>query len=61
MFNKTKRLLPGVEWGIREHLIEELDRLFPNQCPSLDEGERYIWYKAGQASVVAKLKQMQTE
>tara|TARA_R100000152_G_C6741789_1_gene165578 strand:- start:584 stop:766 length:183 start_codon:yes stop_codon:yes gene_type:complete len=58
---KTKKLLPGLDWGIQDHLLEELDRLYPNRCPHIDEDDREIWFKAGQASVVWKLKQMQKE
>jgi len=37
-------------------LIEELDRLFPEKCPSIDESEREIFRYAGKRELVVLLK-----
>ena len=50
-----------VEWGIQEHLINELRMLFPDQSPTLGMPRDEIWFRAGQASVVKKLELMQKE
>lgn len=41
---------------IPEELLEELNKRFPDRCPSLLDDERLIWFKAGQRSVVDVLK-----
>lgn len=58
---EKKISLPGTDWGIQEHLITELRRLYPDQAPSIDMEMKDIFYRAGQVSVIRKLKQMQEE
>jgi hypothetical protein len=41
--------------AVPKPLLERLDELFPDECPSLDLGDRQIWYAVGQRSVVALL------
>lgn len=41
---------------ISKELIDELNKLFPNKCPSLTLPDREIWYKAGARSVVDYLE-----
>jgi hypothetical protein len=36
-------------------LLERLDELFPDRCPSPSDSEREIWIKAGQRKVVTFL------
>ena len=35
-----------------EDLIEELDKIIPNEWPDIKLSDREIWFKAGQRSVV---------
>lgn len=49
------RLLPNTV----DELIEELDRDYPEQCPSPNWGEREVWIKAGQRQVVRTLRRRQ--
>ena len=44
-----------------DDLIKELDKIFPNQCASINESEREIFFKSGQRSVVEFLKSKQTD
>lgn len=37
-------------------LLDYLSTLYPNRAPSLVDLEREVWFKAGQVSVVEKLK-----
>lgn len=37
-------------------LIDLLEAAYPLRSPSLEDNERTIWFKAGQRSVVDKLK-----
>ena len=39
-----------------EDLIDELDKIFPNECPDIKLTDREVWFKAGQRSVVQWLK-----
>ena len=56
---ENKNLLPIKDWGIKDDLIEELDRLYPDKIEPTSETEvKDIFYRAGQVSVVRKLKQM---
>lgn len=41
---------------ISKALVDWLDRLFPDECPGLEISDREIWYRAGRADVVRKLK-----
>ena len=36
-------------------LVDELNRLYPEKCPNINDSERLIWFKAGQRSVVESL------
>ena len=56
-----KVLLPGKDGAIQEHLMDELKRLYPDQCPNVDWDMKEVWYRAGQVSVVRKHEQMQKE
>ena len=56
-----KVLLPTKDWGIQEHLMDELKRLYPDQCPHVDWEMKEVWYRAGQVSVIRKLEQMQKD
>lgn len=46
---------------VTRDLIDYLERLFPDQSPSLKEDERKIWFKAGQVDVVRTLKNILEE
>lgn len=37
---------------IQKDLITYLDKLFKNECPSLDKADKEVWYSSGQRSVV---------
>lgn len=39
-------------------LIEELERCFPDRCPTLDASDREIWAAVGKAQVVRFLRDM---
>jgi len=41
-------------------LIDLLDRLYPDKCPSIHDTDREIWYRTGQRSVVEKCIQVMT-
>ena len=58
---ENKDLLPKKDWGIQDDLIEELKRLYPDIAPSIDMQLKDIYYRAGQISVVRKLKEMQND
>lgn len=38
-------------------LLEWLEASYPDRCPSLQDDERVIWMRAGQADLVRKLRQ----
>jgi hypothetical protein len=42
-------------------LLEFLQRLFPDRCPTIDMTDRVVWFAAGQASVVKKLAAIRRE
>ena len=59
---ENKNLLPKKDWCIKDDLIEELDRLYPDKIEPTSETElKDIFYRAGQVSVVRKLKEMQND
>ena len=58
---ENKVLLPKMDWGIKDDLIDELQRLYPDIAPSIDMQLKDIYYRAGQISVVHKLKEMQND
>ena len=59
---ENKNLLPIKDWGIKDDLIEELDRLYPDKIEPTSETEvKDIFYRAGQVSVVRRLKEMQND
>ena len=58
MFKTSKNL---IDWGISDNLLNELRRMFPDKCPALGVAQEEVWYRAGQASVVRKVEQMQKE
>lgn len=37
-------------------LLDYLDSVFPDECPDLSLTDRQVWFNAGRASVVRKLK-----
>lgn len=41
---------------VTKQLVEKLSELFPDRCPRLDDPDRNVWYKSGQASVVRFLE-----
>ena len=43
--------------NISKELLDYLDKQFPKQSPNLNDKEREVWFKSGQASVVKHLKQ----
>lgn len=43
--------------AISEALVLELDKLFPDRCPTLADPDRLIWVKAGQRAVVRFLQE----
>lgn len=43
---------------VSKHLVEWAEETYPDRCPNLNTPEREIWYKAGQASVAKKLRQL---
>jgi hypothetical protein len=43
---------------ISQELIDYLEKQFPNKSPDLNDNDRNIWFKAGQASVVTHLKKI---
>lgn len=44
--------LPVVE----ANLLDYVERMFPNQAPSLSDDEKTVWFKAGAASVASHLR-----
>jgi len=41
---------------ISNELVEDLDKRFPEKCPSIEWTDRQIWFYAGQRAVVEFLK-----
>ena len=59
---EKKVLLPKKNWCIEDDLIEELDRLYPDKIePTKEMDVKDIFYRAGQVSVVRRLKEMQND
>ena len=59
---ENKKLLPKKDWCIKDDLIEELDRLYPDKIePTKETDVKDIFYRAGQVSVVRRLKEMQND
>ena len=59
---ENKDLIPKKNWCIEDDLIEELDRLYPDKIePTKEMDVKDIFYRAGQVSVVRKLKEMQND
>tara|TARA_X000001036_G_scaffold231226_1_gene216060 strand:+ start:569 stop:787 length:219 start_codon:yes stop_codon:yes gene_type:complete len=59
---ENKVLLPKKNWCIEDDLIEELDRLYPDKIePTKEMDVKDIFYRAGQVSVVRRLKEMQND
>jgi hypothetical protein len=52
MEHSTNKPLPPMT----EELVAALDKRFPDQCPDPSWGEREIWIRVGQRSVVNFLK-----
>lgn len=42
--------------AVPKPLLDRLSELFPEKCPGLDWGNRDIWFRVGQRSVVAMLQ-----
>ena len=42
---------------ITQELISYLEQQFPDKSPDMNDNERKVWFKSGQASVVKHLKQ----
>ena len=47
--------------ALSKDLIDKLDKLYPDKCPLLTDGERMVWYKSGQRSVINYLKNIYDE
>jgi hypothetical protein len=59
---ENKDFLLKKNWCIEDDLIEELDRLYPDKIePTKEMDVKDIFYRAGQVSVVRKLKEMQND
>lgn len=43
--------------GLSTELLDDLERLFPERCPELDDSERFIWFYGGKRALVRALKQ----
>lgn len=42
--------------GIRESILDDLDRLFPERCADLSWTDRQVWFHAGERNVVRFLR-----
>lgn len=42
-------------------LLEWLERVYPDRCPSPHEGKREVWMHAGQAHLIRKLRTLYNE
>ena len=47
--------------NLSKELLDYLDKQFPNQSPNINDKDREVWFKSGQASVVKHLKQLLDE
>ena len=47
--------------AIPQELIDWLDEMFPDKCPSLSDSDRQVWFKAGSRYVVDFLKSKRKE
>lgn len=43
--------------GLSSELLDDLEQLFPERCPELDDPERRIWFYAGKRALVCALRQ----
>jgi hypothetical protein len=41
---------------VPDALLEELERRFPDQCPSKEDTDREVWIKVGQVEVIRFLR-----
>ena len=41
---------------IDEHLLDYLERMFPDRCPSIENETKEVWFKSGAASVARHLR-----
>lgn len=41
---------------IDETLLDYLERMFPDKCPSIEHEEKEVWFKSGAASVARHLR-----
>lgn len=46
---------------VDEQLVEFLEKIFPDRCPSIEMTDREIWIRKGSVNVVAKLRDMLNE
>jgi len=46
---------------ISEHLVEYLQKAYPDRCPDIDDEDREIWFHCGAVSVVKHLQRLLTE
>ena len=46
-----------LEWGRLERIIDDLDEQFPDKFPDHNLSEKEISYRAGQLSIIRKLKE----
>jgi hypothetical protein len=52
--NDPNRDFPAVS----AELVERLESLYPDRCPSLDASDREVWAAKGRAQVVAFLREI---
>jgi hypothetical protein len=41
---------------IDEHLLDYIERMFPDRCPNIENDTKEVWFKAGSASVARHLR-----
>lgn len=41
---------------IPQELIRALEQLYPDRCPTMEMTDREVWFNAGRAAVVKKLR-----
>lgn len=41
---------------VDEPLLDYVERMFPDRCPTLEDDEKTVWFKAGAASVARHLR-----
>lgn len=44
--------------AVSRELVEYLERIFPNRCPSITDTNRAIWMAVGHQDVIRKLRSL---